>query len=109
LDDDAYRARLLQHLQVLFTEQQALSAAKKSSGSSAIRLATQGFTLDQVWAQLTHHTERLNAQAITSLGRLVESEEFLRGLEGLSQSSDGEGDIGEGEEMELEIDEDGED
>ncbi len=80
LDDDAYRARLLSHLQSLFGEQ-------LSSKSSSVKLATSGFTLEQVWAQLTHHTERVNQQVIGSLGRLVESEEFLRGLDGISQNS----------------------
>ena len=59
--------------------------------------------MDQVWAQLTHHTEKMNAQAIGSLGRLVGDEEFLRGLEGIS-----EGEGSEGEEMEMEIEEEGE-
>ncbi len=59
-----------------------------------------------MWAQLTHHTEKMNAQAIGSLGRLVGDEEFLKGLEGISQEgSEGE----EDEEMEMEIDEEGED
>jgi hypothetical protein len=48
----------------------------------------------------------MNAQAIGSLGRLVGDEEFLKGLEGISQEgSEGE----EDEEMEMEIDEEGED
>ena len=60
--------------------------------------------MDQVWAQLTHHTEKMNAQAIGSLGRLVGDEEFLRGLEGMTSEGDGS----EGEEMEMEIEEEGE-
>ena len=58
-----------------------------------------------MWAQLTHHTERMNAQAIGSLGRLVGDEEFLRGLEGISE---GDGSEGEEMEMEMEIEEEGE-
>lgn len=48
----------------------------------------------------------MNAQAIGSLGRLVGDEEFLRGLEGISQDGGSEGE--EEEEMEMEIDEEGE-
>ena len=45
------------------------------------KLATKGFGSDQVWAQLTHHIERSNQQAINSLNALVSSEDFLRGLD----------------------------
>ena len=52
-----------------------------------------------------HHTERMNAQAINSLGKLVGDEEFLRGLEGLSLDGSEDEEMAEGEEMEMEIDE----
>jgi hypothetical protein len=58
-----------------------------------------GFGLDQVWAQLAHHTERANQQAIGQLGALVGSEEFLRGLDQVEQATEGE------EEDEYEVDE----
>ena len=58
-----------------------------------------------------HHTERLNGQALTNLTKIVESEDFLRGLEGLTdEEEDQESNGKEDPEMEMdeEIEEEGE-
>ena len=74
LDDDLYRERLYELLQCMFQSQ----TSKK--GNDKKQLALSGFTLAQVWAQLTHHTEKANNQALNQLNALVGSEDFLRAL-----------------------------
>ncbi len=80
IDDDTYKERLIEVLQAMFQHQLKL---KKSGNPSqgVTKLATKGFTLDQLWAQLTHHTERVNQLAINSLTSLMASEDFLRALD----------------------------
>ena len=63
-----------------------IETIKKKGGEG--KLATKGFGVDQVWAQLSHYTERANQQAINSLNALVGSEDFLRGLDQLSEGED---------------------
>ena len=48
-------------------------------------MAIEGFGVDQLWSQITHHTERVNQQAINNLNALIGSEDFLRGLDELSE------------------------
>jgi len=71
------------------------------------KLATKGFGSDQVWAQLTHHIERSNQQAINSLNALVSSEDFLRGLDQIVSDNEGSAEeADEEEEMEEANEED---
>ena len=63
------------------------------------KLATKGFGVDQVWAQLAHYTEKANQQAINNLNALVSSEDFLRALDQIGSDAEDE------EAMTEEIDE----
>ena len=58
---------------------------RKTSKEAGPKLAIEGFGVDQLWSQITHHTERVNQQAINNLNALVGSEDFLRGLDELSE------------------------
>lgn len=75
LDDDLYRERLYELLQCMFQQQMS-----KRGSHEKKQLALSGFTLGQVWAQLTHHTDKANNQALNQLNALVGSEDFLRAL-----------------------------
>lgn len=80
---------------------------KKGTGEK--KLALSGFTLQQVWAQLTHHTEKANTQALNQLTTLVGSEDFLRSLAQEDEDTQSvTGDDEEGEGMEIDDDEEGE-
>ena len=48
-----------------------------------------GFGLDQIWAQIEHHTEQINAKLIGNLTKLMNDDDFLKELaEGAHSTSD---------------------
>ena len=63
-------------------------------------LALKGFGLDQIWAQIEHHTTSVNDKLITQLTALMSDEDFLRNA--MASTDDEEESIsdeaGEGEE-----------
>jgi hypothetical protein len=94
LEDEAYRSKLLEVIQLMFTQCKEddnciFLYVESSQKGASTKLAVQGFDLGQVWAQLAHHTERSNQQALSALQRLIASEDFLRGLDDLSDNEDG--------------------
>lgn len=42
------------------------------------RLIIEGFGMDQVWAQIEHHTSKINANLISQLTNLLTDEDFLQ-------------------------------
>lgn len=50
----------------------------KQKRNSVKALALKGFGLDQIWAQIEHHTTSVNDKLITQLTALMSDEDFLR-------------------------------
>jgi len=44
-----------------------------------------GFTLDQVWQQITHHTEKANKALLRELNKLVADSDFVEDLDRVSE------------------------
>jgi hypothetical protein len=42
------------------------------------KIVFEGFGTDQIWSQLTHYTERMNASVLNKISSLIESDDFLR-------------------------------
>ena len=58
--------------------------------------------MEQLWAQITHYTERQDRQVLGQLEKIMQSEDFLRGLDEIDTNDENM------EEEEMEGEEDGE-
>ena len=88
LSDDPsllYREQAASKSQLLDILQTSFSSYIKARGSNKKRnqvqqLALTGFGLDQIWAQIEHHTSSVNDKLITQLSTLMTNEEFLKNI-----------------------------
>ena len=53
-------------------------STKRRSTSKVRQLAVKGFGLDQIWAQIEHHTGSVNEKLISQLSALMADEHFMR-------------------------------
>lgn len=109
-DNEKSRKTLLAILQSTFSSYLSKAAKKRGQVRS---LALKGFALEQIWAQIEHHTSQVNDKLITQLTALMSDEDFLKSVmvtddDASQQDEDddeGSGDYDdEGEEGEEEMD-----
>ena len=63
-DSDKTRSQLLQILQSTFTSYLKARGTGKSRKNHVQALALKGFKLEQIWAQIEHHTNSVNDKLI---------------------------------------------
>jgi hypothetical protein len=88
-ESDEAKQQLHSLLQHSFSSYIKARGASQKGKASDVRLAVKGFGLDQIWAQIEHHTEQINAKLINNLTKLMNDEDFLKELaEGNHSTSD---------------------
>lgn len=65
----------------------------RSGRKNNVALVTENFGLDQIWAQIEHHTDGVNKKLINNLTELVSNEDFLEEIfkQGNDQSTSDDG------------------
>lgn len=79
---------LMKILQSTFSSYVKARGTGKQRRNHVKALALKGFGLDQIWAQIEHHTTSVNEKLINQLTALMADEDFLRNA--LAQSTDDE-------------------
>lgn len=64
--------------QILQTTFQMSVRGKRKGKLAQKRLVIDGFGMDQIWAQIEHHTSKLNAKLINQLTNLLTDEDFMQ-------------------------------